>query len=181
VCSSDLLLDKEPRFVIRFVFERPQCGTLFQPLVSQPTCQLEMAPLFDPEAPSRPVRIRMPLDISPAGLRKYQKNAILLFSDLMCGKIKKIKKLTLADLVLSVLPWPFHKDLPKIEEIGPCRSKGETLGMFCSLSIPIVTLCAMILVFIMVTLFDIFFKWIPWFFMCFPLPGLSNLKGKDNE
>jgi hypothetical protein len=172
------LLKKDPRFVIRFVFDRPQCGALFHPLVSQPTCQLAMAPLFDFDAPARPVRIRMPLDISPAGLRKYQKNAVLLFSDLMCGKIKKIKKLTLADLVLSVLPWPFHKDLPKIGDTGPCRSKGETLGMFCSLSIPIVTLCAMILLFIMVSLFNIFFKWIPWFFMCFPLPGL---KGKDSK
>lgn len=175
------LKKKNPRFVVRFVFERPHCGNLFQPLVSKATCQFEMAPFFDPDAPARPVRITMPVDISPAGLRKYKKNAMFLFSDMMCGKIKNIKKLTLADLVLSVLPWPFHKDLPDIGNTGPCSQNGETMGMFCSLSIPIVTLCAMVLLFIMVTLFNIFFKWIPWFFICFPLPGLSNLKGKDTD
>jgi len=175
------LKKKNPRFVVRFVFERPHCGNLFQPLVSKATCQFEMAPFFDPDAPARPVRITMPVDISPAGLRKYKKNAMFLFSDMMCGKVKKTKKLTLADLVLSVLPWPFHKDLPDIGNTGPCSQNGETFGMFCSLSIPIVTLCAMVLLFIMVNLFNIFFKWIPWFFICFPLPGLSNLKGKDND
>jgi len=181
VLNLEPLLDKkDARFVIRFVFERPHCGSLFQPLVSKPTCPLEMAPFFDPDAPARPVRIRMPLDISPAGLRKYKKNAMILFSDLMCGKIKKTKKMTLADLVLSVLPWPFHKDLPDIGNTGPCRrSDGQTMGMFCSLSIPIVTLCALVLLTIMVNLFNIFFKWIPWFFMCFPLPNFSGLKGKD--
>ena len=180
VLTLEPLLDKKAaRFVIRFVFEKPHCGNLFPSLVSLPTCPLEMAPFFDPDAPARPVRIRMPLDISPAGLRKYKKNAMILFSDLMCGKIKKTKKMTLADLVLSVLPWPFHKDLPDIGT-GPCRrSDGETMGMFCSLSIPIVTLCALVLLTIMVNLFNIFFKWIPWFFMCFPLPNFSGLKGKD--
>lgn len=176
--NIDPLLDqRNPRFVVRCVFERPNCGALFQPLVSQATCQLEMAPFFDPDAPARSVRIRMPLDITPAGLRKYKKNAMFLISDMLCGKLKKIKKLTLADLVLSVLPWPFHKDLPNIGKTGPCRSKGETFGMFCSLSIPIVTLCALILMIIMVNLFNIFFKWIPYLFTCFPLPGLKGKKG----
>lgn len=181
VLKLEPLLDKKnARFVVRFVFEKPHCGNLFAPLVSRPAGPLEMAPFFDPDAPARSVRIRMPLDISPAGLRKYKKNAMVLFSDLMCGKIKKTKKMTLADLVLSVLPWPFHKDLPNIGNSGPCRrSDGETMGMFCSLSIPIVTLCALVLLTIMVNLFNIFFKWIPWFFMCFPLPDFSGLKGKD--
>jgi len=98
---------------------------------------------------------------------------------MMCGKMKKIKKLTLADLVLAVLPWPFHKDLPDVGSTGPCRKDGETLGIFCSLSIPIVTLCALILLTIIVNLLNIFFKWIPWFFICFPLPKFDGLKGKD--
>ncbi|MCJ8500104.1 hypothetical protein [Desulfatitalea alkaliphila] len=176
---SPLLDMQNVRFVVRLVFERPQCANLFPPLVSQATCRLEMAPFFDPDAPARPVRIRMPMDISPAGLRKYKKNAMFLFSDLMCGTVKKTKKLTLADLVLSVLPWPFHKRLPNVGKAGPCRSKDETFGMFCSLSIPIVTLCALIVLTIMVNLLNIFFKWMPWFFMCFPLPGIPGLKAKD--
>ncbi len=178
---SPLLKERSPRFVVRFVFERPRCGNLFAPVVSPATTRLELAPFMDPDAPARAVRIHMPLDITPAGLRKYKKNASFLFSDMMCGKIKKIRKLTLGDLVLSILPWPFHKDLPDVGNTGPCRSDGETLGLICSLSIPIVTLCAMILVFIMVNLFNIFFKWMPWFFVCFPLPGLSGLKAKDEK
>jgi hypothetical protein len=176
-----LLKEKSPKFVVRFVFERPLCGKLFPPVVSQATRQFEMAAFMDPDAPARPVHIRMPLDISPAGLRKYKKNAMFLFSDMMCGKMKNIKKMTLADLVLSVLPWPFHKDLPDVGSAGPCRSDGETLGLICSLSIPIITLCAMILLFIMVNLFNMIFKWLPWFFVCFPLPGLSGLKAKKGD
>jgi len=173
-----LLTQKDPRFVVRFVFERPQCGSLlFPPLVSEATCPFEMALFMDPDAPARTVHVHMPLDISPAGLRKYKKNAMFLFSDVMCGKMKKIKKLTLADLVLSVLPWPFHKDLPDVgSSEGPCDS-----GLICSLSIPIVTLCAMILLFIMVSLFEMIFKWMPWFFVCFPVPGMPNLKVKKDE
>ena len=176
-----LLKQKTPQFVVRLVFERPRCGNLFPPVVSRATCRLEMAPFFDPDAPARPVHIHMPIDISPAGLRKHKKNAMFLLSDMICGKIKKTKKLTLADLVLSVLPWPLHKKLPDIGSAGPCRKNGESMGLFCSLSIPIVTLCAMVLLFIMVNLFNIFFKWIPWFFMCFPLPGLSGRKKKDTK
>ena len=37
-----------------------------------------------------------------------------LLTDMLCGKIRSGKKLTFGDLVLSVLPWPFHKDLPSV-------------------------------------------------------------------
>jgi|GEM_PF-1180606 len=179
--NHDPLLDtKEVRFVVRLVFERPHCGHLFQPRISPATCKFDMAPFFDVDAPARPVKIRMPFDISPAGLRKYKKSAMVLFSDMMCGKVKKTKKMTLGDLVLSILPWPFHKDLPDVGGAGPCKDKsGASLGMICSLSIPIVTLCALILLTIIVKLFNIFFKWMPWFFMCFPLPNIDRLKTKD--
>ncbi len=173
------LLDHQgARFVIRCVFERPHCGQRFPAMVSAASRLLEMAPFFDPDAPARPVRIALPMDISPAGLRKYKKNAVFLISDMLCGKISKIKKLTLADLVLSVLPWPFHKDLPSLEPAGPCKSPEATLGMFCSLSIPIVTLCALILLIIMVQLLDYVFRWVPYLFMCLPIPGF---KGKKDD
>ena len=48
--------------------------------------------------------------------------------------------------------------------------------MICSLSIPIVTICALILLIIMVSLFDFIFRWLPWFIICFPLPGLKAKK-----
>jgi len=162
-------------FVIRCVYQRPNCGPLFTTLVSAPTQRFQMAPFFDPDAPARPVRIPMPLDISPAGLRKYQKNTGFVISDMLCGKIKGIRKMTFADLVLSVLPWPFHKDLPESGS-GACKEGGNSFGMICSLSIPIVTLCALILMMIMVALFDLFFRWIPYLFVCLPIPGLKGKK-----
>lgn len=167
---------REAWFVVRCVYERPRCGPLFPALVSAPTQKFQMAPFFDPDAPARPVRIPMPLDISPAGLRKYQKNTGLVISDMLCGKIRGIRKMTLADLVLSVLPWPFHKDLPDPGS-GTCQEKGNSFGMICSLSIPIVTLCALILMMIMVALFDLIFRWIPYLFICLPIPGLKGKKG----
>jgi len=182
---ADELIDSvplgDPRtawFVVRCVYERPNCGPLFPPLVSATTQKFQMASFFDPDAPARPVRIPMPLDISPAGLRKYQKNTGFVISDMLCGKIKAIRRMTFADLVLSVLPWPFHKDLPDLDNSGPCREGSSSFGIICSLSIPIVTLCALILMMIMVALFDLFFRWIPYLFVCLPIPGL---KGKASS
>lgn len=162
-------------FVIRCVFESPNCGPFHPAILSEATVPFQMASFFDPDAPGRPIKIPMPLDISPAGLRKFNKNATFMISDLLCGKIGSVRKTTLGDLVLSVLPWPFHKALPEPKK-GPCKKGNTGFGMFCSLSIPIVTLCAMILLIIMVTLFDIFFRWLPWLFMCLPIPGLKGKK-----
>jgi len=166
----------EAWFVIRCVFERPRCGPGNQVVVSNATEPFQMAAFFDPDGPARPVRIPMPLDVSPAGLRKYKKNTTFMISDMLCGQIERIKKLSLGDLVLSVLPWPFHKDLPNVGAGGSCKKGGLDIGMWCSLSIPIVTLCALILLIIMVALFDLFFKWLPFLFVCLPIPGLKGKK-----
>ncbi len=162
-------------FQIRCVYDRPNCGPLQPRVMSEPSEPFIMASFFDPDAPARAVRIPMPFDISPAGLRKFNRSTTLMISDMLCGQIRRIRKLTLGDLVLSVLPWPFHKDLPDPSAGGPCKDGGSNpLGMFCSLSIPIVTLCALILLIIMVTLFDYFFRWLPYLFVCFPIRGLRG-------
>jgi hypothetical protein len=164
-------------FVIRCVYMRPGCEPLHGEVMSDPTEPFQMAGFFDPDAPARPIRIGLPIDTTPGGLRKFDKNTAFLISDTLCGQIGRIRGLTLGDLVLSVLPWPFHKDLPSLDSAGaPCKSAGLSLGMICSLSIPIITLCALILLIIMVTLFDFIFRWLPFFFICFPLPGLKAKK-----
>ncbi len=168
----------EAWFILRCVYQRPACGPLAPPVLSAPSRRFQMAAFFDPDAPARPVRIPMPMDISPAGLRKYQKNTGLVLSDMLCGKIKGIRRLGLVDLVLSVLPWPLRRDLPDPGD-APCKdSQGQGLGMILSLSIPIVTLCALILMMIMVSLFDALFRWLPWLFTWRPVVGL---KGKKTE
>jgi hypothetical protein len=165
---------REGWFVIRCVFDRPECGPIDPPLLSEPTRAFQLAGFFDPDAPARPIRIALPLDTSPAGLRKFDKNTAFMISDILCGQINRAKGMTLGDLVLSVLPWPFHKDLPTGNG-APCSSGGLEFGMICSLSIPIITICALILLIIIVFLLDIIFRWVPFFIFCFPIP---KLKGK---
>jgi hypothetical protein len=164
---------REGWFVIRCVFTRPECGPIDPPLLSEPTAPFQMAGFFDPDAPARPIRIALPLDTSPAGLRKFDKNTAFMISDMLCGQIERVKGLSLADLVLSVLPWPLHKDL-SVPDGGPCKSgSGIELGMICSLSIPIITICALLLLMIIVFLLDIIFRWLPFFIFCFPIPKLK--------
>ncbi len=160
---------REGWFVIRCVFERPECGPIDPPLLSAPSRAFQMAGFFDPDAPARPIRIALPLDTSPAGLRKFDKNTAFMISDMLCGQIDRLKGMTLGDLVLSVLPWPFHKDL-SVPDGGPCTDGGIEVGMICSLSIPIITICALLLLMIIVFLLDIIFRWAPFFLFCFPLP-----------
>lgn len=177
LASQPVLDTREGTFVIRCVYERPVCGPLDPPLLSEPSALFQMAGFFDPDAPARPIRIALPLDTSPAGLRKFDKNTAFMISDQLCGQMQRLKGITFADLVLSVLPWPFHKSLSVgSPEIGPCKSGAVELGMICTLSIPIITICAMILLFVIVLLLDIIFKWIPFFIMCFPLPGFKGKK-----
>ncbi|ATE71931.1 hypothetical protein [Lysobacter capsici] len=162
-------------FVLRFVHARRDCGPLHPPLLSAPTQRFCLAGFFDSDAPARPIRISLPTDTSPAGLRKHQRNTAFVLSDMLCGQVQRAKGMGLVDLVLSVLPWPFHKDLPAGDG-GPCQSGGINIGMICSISIPIITICALILLIIIVTLFDLIFRWLPYFVICFPVPGLKGKK-----
>lgn len=157
-------------FVIRCIHERCDCGPLHPILASPPSQKFQLAGFFDPDAPARAIRIALPIDTTPAGLRKFNKNAALICSDQLCGQLSRAKAFGFIDLVLSVLPWPFHKDLPTGEG-GPC-----TAGMVCSLSIPIVTLCALILMIIIVSVLDTIFRWLPFLFMCFPVRALRAKK-----
>lgn len=171
LAAQTVMAPDEPAvFVIRCVFERPECGPLDPPLLSEPSRAFELAAFFDPEAPARAIRISLPVDTSPAGLRRAPKNTAFMVSDMLCGQINRAKGLGFVDLVLSVLPFPLNKSLDSGGP-SPCKTDaGLSLGMICSLSIPIITICALIILIIMVSLLDIIFRWMPFFFFCFPLP-----------
>jgi hypothetical protein len=179
LAAQKVLDTREGWFVVRCVYERPECGPVDPPVVSAPTRAFQLASFFDPDAPARPIRIAMPVDTSPAGLRKFDKNTAFMISDMLCGQIDRAKGMSLGDLVRSVLPWPLHKDLSAPDK-GPCKEPGGSLefGMICSLSIPIITICALLLLMIIVNLLDIIFRWLPYFLICFPLPGISAKKAK---
>jgi hypothetical protein len=161
-------------FVIRFVYLNRDCGPLHPPTLSDPTERFRMASFFDPDAPVRPIRITLPMDTSPAGLRKHGRGTAFVLSDMLCGQVQRAKGLGFVDLVRQVLPFPLHKDID-IGDGGSCKGgSGLEIGMICSLSIPIITLCALILLIIIVTLLDFIFRWLPWFIMCLPVPGLKG-------
>ena len=179
LAARPVLDTREGTFLVRCVYERPFCGPLDPPVLSEQSAQFRLAGFFDPDAPARPIRIALPLDTSPAGLRKFDKNTAFMISDQLCGQMQRLRGITFADLVLSVLPWPFHKDLSVgAPEIGPCKDDSNAaLGMICTLSLPIITICALILLFIIVLLLDLIFRWLPFFIMCFPLPGFKGKRG----
>lgn len=169
---------KDDQFVIRCVFQRPHCPSTVHPtVVSQPTQRFQMASYFDPDAPARPIRIPMPIDASPAGLRKFAKNTAFVLSDSLQCQVDRAKSITFGDLVLSVLPWPFRKPL----DMGgaSCNTKGVAFSKICSFSIPIITICALIVLIIFVQLLDLIFRWVPYLFFCLPIPGL-DAKEKTN-
>ena len=158
-----------PWFTIRCVLERPNCAALSAPVVSDPTAAFQLAAFFDPDAPARPIRIAMPADTTPAGLRKFDRNTAFVLSDVLCGQIGTLRKLSFGDLIFAVLPFPFHKDL-SVGDPTPCSESGDGFGMVCSFSLPIITICALIMLMIMVKLLDIVLFWMPFFQICLPLP-----------
>lgn len=166
-------------FVIRCAYVRCDCGPLDPTLMSAPSQRFQLASFFDSDAPARPIQISLPLDTTPAGMRRHAKGTAFVISDVLCGQVERAKALGLIDLVRSVLPWPLHKDLD-LPDKGPCTTtNGNPLGMICSLSIPIVTICALILLLIIVSLLDIVFKWMPLLIFCFPVPGLKAKPVKE--
>lgn len=160
-----------PWFTVRCVYDRPNCGALAPSVVSEPTASFQLASFFDPDAPARPIRVELPQDTTPAGLRKHDKNTAFVMSDILCGQFGAIRGMTFGNLVCSVLPWPFHKNL-NMGDMSPCPN-----GMVCSFSIPIITICALILLMIIVKLLDIVFFWMPFFQICLPIPKFDGKKG----
>jgi len=141
-------------YVLRYVYERPQCDPA-QQYVSQPTEPFELAPFFDPEAPGRPIRIALPVDVSIGGLRKFPRNVAFMMSSELRNKVNSINK-------------------GMLKGDPPGADGTFNLGHICSFSIPIITLIAFILLMIIAILLNIIFWWLPLLKICFPL----NLKAK---
>lgn len=162
-------------FVIRMVHLDADCGPLHPPTLSAESAIFQLGSFFDPDAPVRPLTITLPTDTSPAALRKHGRGTAFVMSDMLCGQVQRARGLGLVDLIRHVLPFPLHKDLDVGNGAGCKAGNGMEIGMICSISIPIITLCALILLMIMVSLLDFIFRWVPWFIACFPVP---KLKGK---
>lgn len=83
-------------------------------------------------------------------------------------KLRKIKPNVTFDIPPSI-GKVLSSDLKKLgdgEDPGP----GVELGWLCSFSIPIITLCAFIVLHIFLSLLNIIFQWMLWIKICIPIP-----------
>lgn len=142
----------DPWFVVRCVFLRPRCGPECQALLSAPTAAFRMASFFDPDAPARLHPVALPADTSPAALRRYAKGASFTVSGQLAAQMERIRGL---------------KQLAEGDVGAP---GGIGIGTVCSFSIPIITLCAFIVLMIFVQLLNLVFWWLPFLKICFPVP-----------
>lgn len=138
-------------YILRCVYQRLNCGPLERDIVSNPTTEFAIAPFFDFDAPSRPIRISMPVDTSIAGLRKFQKNVSFLISDKLRQQME------------------CATDLKKAMDGNLSCGDQFDLGMICSFSIPIITICALLVLMIFLFLLNIIFWWLPFFRICIPI------------
>jgi hypothetical protein len=142
-------------YLVRCVFRRPNCVPLPLDLLSEPTEPFRIAGFYDLDAPARTIRVELPVRTSIADLRKYPKNVGFMLSDQLREQMCRVSdiKSTLSGQLAC----------------------GDTIdiGMLCSFSIPIITICALIVLLLFVNLLNIVFWWLPFFRMCLPilLPG----------
>ncbi len=143
-------------YVLQCVYEQPECGRNCAPVVSDSSEPFRMASFFDADAPARTLPVALPVDTTPAALRKYDRNVVFTLSDELRRQISRVKSM---------------KDLTD----GNIGDADPSVGfsVVCSLSIPIITICALILLMIMVSVLNIIFWWLPYFLMCFPIPKLK--------
>jgi hypothetical protein len=138
------------RYVIRCVQRCPRCRPWKRDVVSAPSRPFALAPFFDPDAPARPVRIAMPADTSLAALRRFKKSVGIVLSPKLRSQMARVKGM---------------KD-DKLELVAEQACQG---GQICMLSIPIITIVAMILLMVFVALLQLVFWWLPLFKICLPL------------
>jgi hypothetical protein len=145
------------QYVLRYVYERAQCVPPHR-YVSRPTLPFELAPFFDPEAPGRNIRVGLPVDISIAGLRKFKKNVGFIMSKELNEKVESLK----------------GQEKATLDNEAGSSSTNIDIGWICSFSLPIITLCAFILLMIIVIVLNLVFWWIPLLKICFPIPLIAK-------
>jgi hypothetical protein len=137
-------------YVVRCLYERPECPGPLQQEVSAPSSPFRMASFFDAEAPGRDINITMP-GVSLKDFRDSSQSATMVFTTELSKQAGKIQEEASKGLGADTQPID--------------------LGRLCSLSIPIITICALVLLLVIVVVLNIVFWWLPFFKICFPLPS----------
>lgn len=146
----------EAVYVLRCVYRRPECGPLRPDVVSDPSQDFTISSFYDFDAPVRPLMISLPVDTSLKDLRRYRKGVSFLISDQLRQQMSRAASL-------------------KEALDGNVGSGAQfNVGLICSFSIPIITIVALILLMMIVSLLNFVFGWLPYLRICFPI----GLKGK---
>src|SRR5262249_26709725 len=144
----------DARYVVRCVYLRPRCPHA-QP-VSEPSEPFSIAPVFDPDAPARPIRIPMPIETGIKDLRKFPKNVGFMLSNQLRGQMNRVTDLKQA----------MNGDLGAEESWD--------LGVICQFSLPVIMIVALMLLIVIVFLLNIVFFWTAFFRICIPVPLRSK-------
>jgi hypothetical protein len=153
--ASDVELGKlgtpgEFRYVLRCVYERPECGPLHPPVVSDPSDEFQLASFFDVDAPARQIRITLPVDTSAKTMRQFSKNVGFVMSNQLRAQVGRVR------------------DAKKALDGELGQEQSFDLGVICSFSIPIITIVALLLLMIFVVILNLVFWWLPFFRICLP-------------
>lgn len=139
--------DGEATYLLRaFVRLRGECGCPPRTVWSGYSEPFSIAPWY--ETAAAPVRIALPDLSDPALLRSLRPNVAFAVPPALQG-------------LLSASP----KDL--MEGRG---GEPSAIGWICCFSIPVITLCAFIVLNIFLTLFDLIFRWLMFIKICIPYP-----------
>lgn len=142
----------EPQFVVRaFVRlkpEQPGCATRL--VWSEPSAPFTIAPWFESSGAAPPV-IPMPDLFDKAQLAKVKPSVAFALPPKLAALLKNNKAEDLAE--------------GKGDE-----GNGLGLGWICSFSLPIITLCAFIVLNIFLQLLALIFFWLPFLKICLPIP-----------
>jgi hypothetical protein len=139
------------QYVLRCVYRRPECGALCPDVVSAPSDKFRIASFFDLDAPARSITISMPVDTSIKDLRKLRKNVSFLLSNELRQQMNRVTNMK------DALDGKF------------ADGKSVDLGLICSFSIPIISICALIVLMIFISLLNLVFWWMPFLRICFPI------------
>lgn len=149
--------EEDAVFVMRCVYERPRCTPYFEPEVSSPTAPFRLASVMDVRAPARDHSFAMPDVGGPGDLRDSEKGVSVILGEKLNQQIERVKGVTMSEL-----------------EDGKIGDEGPGVALVCRLSIPIISICALILLIIMVNILNFIFWWLPYFMICLPIPDSGD-------
>lgn len=152
--AEDASDPEENVYIVRAWYDRPRCGGLRPPEMSAASTPFRLASFFDADAPVRALRVRLPIDTSVKGLRRFPKSVSFLISQELRKQIEKVEGLGLGQVEDGELNAP---------------SGSVGFGVIWVLSIPIISICALILLMITVQLLNIVFWWLPFFKIAIPI------------